>query len=179
MQRVRSKRNQKRGSRSVNVSLAAMGRRLVRHVKKHPAAYAPAVAPVLLLLCAHVISIPAHMVLKTAGLMQYQNVFDSMLTWGVYGFLPLVLVSYAAFHGVARPVASLLARKWPAMSATMFGLAPGAAYGVVAGIGFLALLRPGSEVGTLLLLLFCLLTGIVNWLFYRKMGGVAAVPVDA
>ncbi len=156
-----------------------MGRRLARHVKKHPAVYAPAVAPVLLLLCAHVISIPAHMVLKTAGLMQYQNVFDSMLTWGVYGFLPLVLVSYTAFHGVARPFAGLLARRWPAIPAAVFALAPGVAYGVVAGVGFLALLRPGSGVGTLLLLLFCLLTGIVNWFFYRKMGDVAPVPADA
>ena len=146
----------------------------MHHVKRHPLLYAPVSAPVLFLLLAHLVSLPAHILLKATGLLAHQAFFDTMLTWSVYGFLPVVLGSYVSFHAVARPVAALIEQRQASLreSVPLLFLLPGAMYGAVIGCGLLVLLRPGSSSGELVLFLFCLLIGMLNWFLYCQMAGI-------
>ena len=169
LHRVKNKRNLKRVKRTFWPRPAVLAASLLRHIKRHPLIYAPLAGPVLLVLLAHMIAVPAHILLKSSAHGEAMAIVDAMLTWSVYGFLPLLLLSYASFHAVARPVVRILRQHWESAPPVAFNMLPGTAQGAIAGMGFLILLRPGSELAELVLFGICLLIGMLNWFVYRRL----------
>ena len=108
-----------------------------------------------------------------SGVMPEHLMPKTVVTWAVYGFLPLLLCSYGCFFAVARPVTSLLERKCLHLSATMLTLAAGAVYGAAIGSALFLLLEPGTVLNALFLLGIGMATGLGNWFLYRKLTVVA------
>lgn len=141
--------------------------------------YAPAAGPVGLVLLTHIIAVPAHILFKSSAQMNALALVDSILTWSVYGFLPLLLLSYCCFHGVARSVARIVKQHWDTAPPMMLSLLPGVTYGAVAAMGFLILLRPGTEFVALVIFAVCLLIGMLNWFVYRQLSRNDSHRTDA
>ena len=169
LRRIKGKRNLKRVKRTFLPRPSGLAKSLLRHVIRHPLVYAPAAGPVALVLLAHIVAVPTHILLKSSAQINALALVDSVLTWSVYGFLPLLLLAYGGFHAVARPVAQILRQRWEDAPPVALSLLPGVAYGAVAGMGFLLLLRPGSELAELVVFAICLLIGILNWFVYRQL----------
>ena len=66
-------------------------RAFIQHVKKSGTAYAPALAPLVFFFLAHFVSLLAFVFLKAGALRQEQLVHKTVVTWAVFGFLPLLL----------------------------------------------------------------------------------------
>lgn len=179
LHRVKGKRNLKRVKRTFFPRPSVLAKSLLAHVRRHPLIYAPAVGPVVLVLLTHIIAVPAHILFKSSARINAMTLVDSILTWSVYGFLPLLLLSYGCFHGVARSVAQMLKQQWDNAPPAVIGLLPGIAYGAVAAMAFLILLRPGSEYIELAIFTVCLLIGMLNWFVYRLLSGNEAHRIDA
>jgi hypothetical protein len=122
---------------------------------------------------AHIVTLLAFVFMQTGVLPKEQLVHKTVVTWAVYGFLPLLLSSYLCFYAVARPAVGVLARKFPLWSDETCNLATGTVYGVAIGLLLLLLLKPAAGFGALLLLLVGLGAGLGNWFFYRKLAGGA------
>ena len=67
MQRVRSKRNRGPTRRVGLLRPPPLFRWFRQHVRRHPRLYAPAGAPILFLLVAHVVSLPALVLTRSGG----------------------------------------------------------------------------------------------------------------
>lgn len=157
----------------MRVSLVAMLRQAVsQHFRKHLVVYVPALLPLVFFLLAHGMTLLTLIFIKS-GVMQGYLMPKTVVTWAVYGFLPLLLCSYGCFFAVARPVTSLMERKFFHLSATMLTLAAGAAYGAAIGIALFLLLEPGTVLNALFLLGIGMATGLGNWFLYRKLTVVA------
>lgn len=143
-----------------------------QHVREHAAWYAPAVSAVAFFLFAHLLTLLAFFLMKSGGMHQEQDVHKIIVTWAVYGFLPLLLCSYLCFFAVARPVTGLLARKCSFWTTTTMHLVTGAVYGAAIGLALLLLLVPDTWFNVLLVFCIGVATGEGNWFFYRKL----AVP---
>lgn len=173
-----SKRNQRSAAKSRGSLTAGAWRAAGEHLRRHAAWHAPAASPVALFFFAHLLTLAAFALMKSGVLQQDQLDHKSLVIWSVYGFLPLLLCSYLGFFVVARPVAGILARKFPDWPAVRLDLASGAAYGVAVAASLLLLLQPGAWLNGGLVLLVGLGSGLGNWFMYRKLTAVAACPVE-
>jgi len=145
-----------------------MRRALGQHCQKNISSYAPALAPVVFFLLAHVLVLLVLILMKTGAMAPDQAICKTMVTWAVYGLLPFLLCSYGAFYLVARPAARVLEDRFPHWSASERTLVGGAVYGVALILALVLLLRPESGLNTLLLCLIGAAAGMGNWFFYRK-----------
>jgi hypothetical protein len=178
MEQMRSKRNRAKAKRASLFRPHAMLRWIFQHVERHSWLYAPACAPVLFLLLAHMVSLPALVLTRVGGTEGVGAASRTLLTWAVFGFLPFLVLSYLAFFLVARPFATLLARRQFALPARTSDLLPAVGYGATIAMGMFSLLRPGNWPGDLALLLCCLAAGGLNWFLYRWLVGPGPVSVD-
>lgn len=142
---------------------------MVQHFRNHVGWYLPALTPVALFLLAHLITLLTFFLTKSGMADQDQEVHKTVVTWAVYGFLPLLLSSYLCFFAVARPAFGVLARKFPLLTEAMLHLSTGASYGVAIGLSLLLLLMPDTGLNALLVLLIGLAVGQGNWFVYRKL----------
>jgi len=167
---MRSKRNRK-GTQGKGISSIVEGIRqaFTQHIKKNSAPYAPALSPIVFFLLAHIITLLALIFMQAGMLPKDQVVCKTIVTWAVYGFLPLLLCSYVSFYFIARPVAGVLERKFPLWSEPVLNLSSGAAYGVAIGLFLVLLLNPNSGLSAFLVLLIGIAAGQGNWFFYRKL----------
>ena len=167
----------RRPSKQNRVSVfAALGQGLHRLLTNRVGWYVPAALPVLLFILAHLLTLITFIFIRYELLAPYQDAYKTMVTWAVYGFVPLLLCSYACFFAVARPGISVLARKLPHWSASHLHMANGGLYGCGIGLGLLVLLQPGVGPKSLLLFLIGLVSGFGNWQLYRRL--VVVAPVD-
>ncbi len=131
--------------------------------------YAPAVVPVLLSILAHLLTLVAFLLIRCGLVSQNPMLYTNMITWGVYGFIPLLLCSYAVFFVLTRVGIQALVQKLPHWSTVSLHLAIGGGYGIATGLALLLLLQPGVGPKSLLLFLVGLISGLGNWYFYRKL----------
>jgi len=157
--------------------MAGLRRAVSRHLNKHLVVYLPALAPLVFFFLAHGVTVLALILIKSGVLPQGQVLHKTLVTWAVYGILPLLLCSYGCFFAVARPATGVLARRFPEWTPTRLTLAAGAAYGAAVGLALLVLLEPGSLLRVLFLLTVGMATGLGNWLLYRKLT-VTVVAAD-
>jgi hypothetical protein len=148
---------------------SSMRRAFTEHIKKNGTSYAPAALPILFFFLAHIITLLILVFIKTGMLHVNQTVCKTVVTWAVYGFLPLLLCSYVSFYFVARPAMGMLARRFPLWSAMVLNLSAGAAYGTALGTALVLLLKPEVWFGTLVLFFIGIVAGEGNWFFYRKL----------
>jgi len=148
---------------------AALGQGVRSLLTTRVAWYAPAVFPVLLSVSVHLLTLITFILIRCELVAQNQLLYTNMVTWAVYGFIPLLLCSYAGFLMLARPGIQVLAQKLPHWSTSSLHLANGCIYGITTGLALLALLQPGVGPKSLLLFLVGLISGIGNWWFYRKL----------
>ena len=150
-----------------------MRKALVQHVQKNSASYAPAFLPIVFFLLAHVSTLVVRL------LQQDQVVCKTIVTWAVYGFLPLLLCSYGAFYLVARPMVGVLERKFSYWSGTVQNLGVGVTYGAAIGIALALPLNKSVPLwGTLLLLVIGMAVGQGNWFFYRRLMSGLSLSTD-
>jgi hypothetical protein len=147
---------------------------IARHFKRHLIVYVPAAVPLLFFFLAHGITAIMLILIKSGVLPQNLTLHKILLTWGLYGFLPLLLCSYFCFFAVARPVIRLLGRRFPEWMPGTLTLASGVAYGMAVAVVLLLLLASGSMERVFFLLLIGMTTGLGNWVLYRMLTGVAA-----
>ncbi|MCL2790956.1 MAG: hypothetical protein FWD79_09980 [Desulfobulbus sp.] len=145
-----------------------------RHLRRHLVVYLPAVAPLFFFLLTHGIAMLMLILIRSGMLSPGLTLHKTLLTWGVYGFLPLLCCSYGCFFAVARPVAKGLERRFSQWMPGMLTLASGAAYGVAVTLVLLLLLPPDSMLRICLLSFVGLATGLGNWLLYRTLTGAFA-----
>jgi hypothetical protein len=161
----------KRGVRRVKkTSLTKMLRQgIARHLKKYLIVYVPAAVPVAFFAIAHVLTLITVVLIKSGILPPGQMLHKTVVTWAVYGVLPLLLCSYGCFFAVAKPATGILVEKFPAWPQERLTLAAGAAYGAAVVLALLLLLSPGSPLRAFFLLVIGMVTGQGNWLLYRKL----------
>jgi len=163
-------RKKHKAAKGIDLATAVAGMRqaLGQHFRKNIGSYAPALAPVVLFLLAHVLVLLVLVLMKTGVMAPDQEICKTMVTWAVYGLLPFLLCSYGAFHLAARPAARVLEGKFPHWSASERTLVGGAVYGVALILALVVLLRPENGLNILLLGLIGTAAGLGNWFFYRK-----------
>lgn len=145
-----------------------------RHLRRHRLYYVPLLAPLILFLLAHLVTLLALMLIKSGVLTGEHVMVKTVVTWAVYGFLPLLLCSYLCFFTVARPAIGILARvcaDWPSIGRD---LTIGGVYGLVMGLTLALLLGPDTWLKGMTVMGIGLAAGQGNWFFYRKWE-----PVDA
>jgi len=166
MKSTRKRRPAKR--RQVSIK-AALGQGLHHLLTTRVSWYAPAVVPVLLSILVHLLTLITFILIRFELIAQHQMLYTNMITWAVYGFIPLLLCSYTVFFVLARPGIQMLARKLPHWSASSLHLTNGLVYGITTGLALLLLLQPGVGPKSLLLFLVGLISGVGNWYLYRKL----------
>jgi hypothetical protein len=171
-----TKRNRRHVPRQPRGSLLAELRKtLAQHFRAHVAWYLPALTPVVLFLLAHLLTLLAFFLTKSGEAYQDQELHKTMVTWAVYGFLPLLLSSYLCFFVVARPAIGVLARKFPLWTDAALHLSAGGAYGLAIGLSLFLLLMPATLLNALLILLIGLAVGQGNWFVYRRLVAIEFV----
>ena len=146
-----------------------------QHFSKHLVLYVPALVPLAFFFLAHGVTLLTLILIKSGVLQPGQGLHKIVVTWAVYGFLPLLLCSYGCFFAVARPATVILQRRFPEWPPAMLTLAGGTAYGAVTGLALLLLLASGSPGRALVLFAIGMATGQGNWFLYRKL---TAAPPD-
>ncbi|WP_028317343.1 hypothetical protein [Desulfobulbus elongatus] len=149
--------------------MSALRGAIGRHLRKHLVIYVPAAAPLIFVLLAHGITVATLVLIRSGVLPQGLGLHKTLVTWGVYGFLPLLLCSYGCFFAVARPVTGLLTRRYPEWPPAGLTVVSGAAYGAAVALVLLLLLAPGSTLRVFFLLLIGMATGLGNWWLYRAL----------
>lgn len=152
--------------------IAALLQGIRHHLVTRVAWYVPAVAPVLLFILAHVLTLIVFILIHCGLFSQNPALYETMVTWAVYGFFPLLLCSYGCFYALARPGISFLAKRFPHWSVSNLHLANGCVYGAGTGLALLALLQPGVGLKSLLLFLIGLISGVGNWQLYLRLVAV-------
>ncbi|MDD2465450.1 MAG: hypothetical protein PHI97_15745 [Desulfobulbus sp.] len=128
--------------------------------------------PVVLFFLAHLLTLIAFILIRYELIAQDPEFYKIIITWAVYGFVPLLLCSYVCFFVLARPGISLLARQLSQWSSGNLHLANGCVYGTGIGLALLLLLQPGVGPKSLLLFLIGLTSGVGNWQLYRRLVAV-------
>lgn len=162
--------------------MSAVRGAIARHIRKHLIVYVPVTAPLFFFILANGVAVVTLILIKSGVLPHNLTLHKILLTWGVYGFLPLLLCSYGCFFAVARPVIGLLERKFPEWMPVRLTLVSGAAYGTAIALVLLLLLASDSMQRVFFLLLIGMMTGLGNWLLYRRLTGAfeqAAQPPQA
>lgn len=149
--------------------MAGLGQSLRRHVQQRLAWYIPACAPLAVLLLAHLLTLIAFLLVRFHMLAPVQEAYKILVTWAVYGFVPLLFSSYLCFFALARPVLARLARKLPEWSDLHLHLLNGLLYGTGIGLLLLLLLQPGVGIKALMIFLTGVMVGLGNWLLYRQL----------
>lgn len=149
--------------------MAGIGQSLRRHVQQRLSWYIPACAPLAVLLLAHLLTLIAFLLVRFHMLAPVQEAYKILVTWAVYGFVPLLFSSYLCFLVLARPALALLARKLPQWSDFQLHLLNGLLHGAGIGLMLLLLLQPGVGVKALMIFLTGLVVGVGNWLLYRQL----------
>ncbi|MGD9947796.1 MAG: hypothetical protein AB7U29_04880 [Desulfobulbus sp.] len=152
--------------------IAALGQGLRRLLTTRVGWYVPAVFPVLLFILVHLLTLITFIFIHFGLVAQNHTLYTNMVTWAVYGFIPLLLCSYVCFFALARPGISILAGKFPQWSASNLQLVNGCVYGTSIGLALLVLLEPGVGPKSLLLFLIGLTSGVGNWQLYRRLVAV-------
>jgi len=149
--------------------IAALRKAVARHLARHLVVYVPALLPLVLFFLAHGVTLLTLICIKSGVLQQGYLMHKTVVTWAVYGFLPLLLCSYGCFFAVARPATGMLERRFPEWPPLKLTLMTGAAYGAAVGLALLVLLEPRSLFRALFLLVIGMATGQGNWFLYRKL----------
>lgn len=131
--------------------------------------YIPACAPIAVLLLAHLLTLLGFLFIHVHMASPVQELYKILVTWAVYGFVPLLFCSYLCYFVLARPGLALLARKLPHWSDGQLHLVNGLIYGAGIGLVLLLLLQPGVGAKALMIFLTGLVVGLCNWLLYRKL----------
>ncbi|MCL1980300.1 MAG: hypothetical protein FWG62_04395 [Proteobacteria bacterium] len=171
MKNKKKRRNTKRARVS---PISAVRKAIGHHLKKYLIIYVPAVMPLFFFFLAHAITMVTLVLIKSGVLPQNLTLHKTLVTWGVYGLLPLLLCSYGCFFAVAKPVCGFLARKFPEWMPTTLTLASGGAYGAAVALVLLLLLAPGSLPRVFFLLLIGTTIGLGNWWLYHTLTGASA-----
>jgi hypothetical protein len=132
------------------------------HFKKNASSYAPAAAPFLLLFFAIILFVMALLFKKmetTAG---------GIITIAVYGFGPLLLLSYLTFHLIARPLSALTGRCFSSLPKNILNLLTGIIYGAAMGTLIVLCVGPTYR-DTILIISIFIAIGIINWFSYLKL----------
>jgi hypothetical protein len=143
--------------------------RIARHLKNHLIIYVPAAVPLAFFVIAHALTLVTVILIKSGVLPQSQILHKTVVTWAVYGVLPLLLCSYGCFFAVARPTTGILGQKFPEWPQERLTWTAGAVYGTAVVLALLILLTPGSPLRMFFLLVIGMVTGQGNWLLYRKL----------
>jgi hypothetical protein len=177
---VTNDKSNRRNTRRKRISpVAAVREVIVRHLRRHLIIYVPAIAPLFFCLLSHGVTVTMLILIKSGALPPGLTLHKILLTWAVYGFLPLLFCSYGCFFAVARPVTRLLERRFSGWMPGMVTLASGAAYGMAIAAVLLLLLASGSMQRVCLLLLIGMATGLGNWWLYRTLTGASAQRTPA
>lgn len=171
---MRSKRKYTGGQAQGRSILYGLRKAITRHFINNSAPYAPALSPLVFFFLAHIITLLALLFMQTGILQKDYILHKTMVTWAVYGFLPFLLCSYVSFYCIARPVADLLARRFPFWSSSILNISSGGAYGLAVGLFLVLLLKPHTGLSIFLLFFIGLAAGQGNWFFYRKLVNSAA-----
>ncbi len=171
---MRTKRNRHNVRRTRVNLLSSLRRAIAGHVIGRLVLYLPALVPLVLFILAHTVTLVTLILIKSGVMPQGQVMHKTLVTWAVYGFLPLLICSYGCFFAVARPVTATLARRFPDWMPATLTLAGGTAYGLAVTAALMYLLEPASPLRVLFLLAIGMATGLGNWWVYRKLT-VAAV----
>lgn len=148
---------------------AALKQAMNHHFKDHVAWYVPAVFPFFFFILAHLLTLVAFVLIRYHVVPENQSLYHTMVTWSVYGLLPLLLCSYLCFFVLARPGRAYLARKFPQRPVAGLHVMLGILYGAGVGLALLILLQPGFSPKSLLIFLLGMAVGLGNWLVYRKL----------
>lgn len=149
--------------------IPALRRSLVQHFRNHLMVYVPASLPLLLFVLAHTGTLLTLILIKSGVLSPGQVVHKTLVTWAVYGILPLLFCSYVCFFALARPATGFLERRlpeWPPLQHTM---AVGALYGGGVSMALMLLLEPSTVQRFCFLLIIGMSTGLGNWSLYRRL----------
>ncbi|NLX18458.1 MAG: hypothetical protein GXY53_04135 [Desulfobulbus sp.] len=165
---MRAKRNQRSKRRKSVASIPALRSLLFGHIRRRFVIYLPACVPLILFVLAHFGTLLT-VILIQSGLLAQGQLHKVMITWAVYGLLPLLFCSYGCFFAIARPAAGLLERKFPDTSPFVRTLAVGALYGGGVSLALVMLLEANTILRICLLATVGLLTGLGNWLVYRSL----------
>ena len=158
--------------------MSAVRKAIGQHLRKHLTIYVPAVMPLFFFLLAHAITVATLILIKAGVLPQGLELHKTLVTWGVYGFLPLLLSSYGCFFAVARPVVGQLTRRFPGWMPGILTLISGVAYGAAVGLVLLLLLAPDSMQRIFFLAPVGMATGLGNWWLYRALTEASAPTVQ-
>ena len=166
---MQARRNQRKKKRSRVAIIPALRNMLIQHLRAHLVLYLPVCMPLLLFVLAHGVTLLALILIKSGLLSQGQIVHKTVVTWAVYGILPLLLCSYGCFFAIARPATTILERKFPDWPALHLTLAAGALYGGGVSLALLLLLEPTTVLRFCFLLAIGMVTGLGNWFLYRRL----------
>lgn len=147
----------------------ALRRGLAQHFRAHLMVYVPAILPLLLFVLAHGGTLLALILIKSGVLSPDLVMHKTVVTWAVYGILPLLFCSHACFFALARPATGLLARKFPEWAPLHHTMAVGALYGGGVSVALMALLEPNTVQRFCFLLIIGMSTGLGNWFVYRRL----------
>lgn len=166
---MQTRRNQ-RGRQRVRVAIIpALRRSLAQHLRSHLKLYVPASLPLLLFVLAHGGTLLTIILIKSGVLSQDQVVHKTVVTWAVYGILPLLFCSYVCFFALARQATGFLVRRFPDWAPLQHTLAVGVLYGGGVSVALMLLLEPNTFLRFCFLLVIGMSTGVGNWFFYRRL----------
>ncbi|MCL2457903.1 MAG: hypothetical protein FWF31_03470 [Desulfobulbus sp.] len=172
-------KKKRRNTRRLRISpVSAVRKAIIQHLRKYLIVYVPAVMPLFFFFLAHGITVVTLILIKSGVLPQGLALPKTLVTWGVYGLLPLLLCSYGCFFAVARPVTGRLTQRFPGWRPDILTLAAGVAYGAAVALVLLLLLAPGSTLRACFLVLVGMATGLGNWWLYRALTGAPPPTVQ-
>lgn len=166
---MQTRRNQRSRKRARVAIIPALRRGFVQHFRSHLMAYVPASLPLLLFVLAHGGTLLILILIKSGVLAQDQVVHKTVVTWAVYGILPLLFCSYLCFFVLARPATGVLERKFPDWPPLQHTTAVGMVYGAGVSVALLVLLEPNTVLRFCFLFVIGMSTGLGNWFFYRRL----------
>lgn len=164
---MHTRRNQRGRQRERVAVIKALRSGLTQHFRTRLMAYVPASLPVLLFILAHGGILLTLILIKSGVLSQAQAVHKTMVTWAVYGILPLFFCSYLCFFVLARPLSDLLTRRFSEWSPLHHTLIVGLLYGVGVSLALMLLFKPNTMQHFCFLLAIGMSTGLGNWFLYR------------
>ncbi|MGI6657379.1 MAG: hypothetical protein ACOX5Z_11305 [Desulfobulbus sp.] len=141
---------------------------VLTHVRHHVVAYLPALVPIAFFVLAHLFGLAAALLECSGILSPEQMLHKPVVTWAVYGFLPLLLCSYVGFFVSARLILAPLAQRFPSWSAWVQQSVAAAVHALVVALALFLLLGSGlGRIAGSLTVVLGLAAGLGNWLLYR------------
>jgi hypothetical protein len=138
-----------------------MQRKPMSHFTKHASSYAPAAAPFFIVCIAIILFV-------VAPLFENQVGVNGFITIALFGFSPLLLLSYILFYLIARPLGTLINRKLFSFSKIVLNLLTGTIYGAAIGAIIVICFNP-KLLDAVMIFSFGIVVGIINWFSYCKL----------